>query len=347
VSGSIAATVSLRWIRPFIRITGADPLHLPILQREGITVHELVNPDTRISHLALMEMLEGTLARTGNPRLGLLAGEAIEPGDMDVLEYAARSCATLREAIQCANRYMVLMHGGQQASLREEGDYAVWELRNIDDVVRPPASNDFALTAACTFARRYTGVRSPLHQVHFQHDAPSDRAAYARVFDGAATLFGMPCNALVFAREQLELPMLQANAGFKAAFELHAEALLERLKRSEGVSGRARELIIELLRSGEVSMEQIARRMAMSVATLRRRLAQEGTSHSELLDAVRRELAEMYLADMTISISEVTFLLGFSRVAGFYRAFGRWYKDETPAEYRERARRRLSITPPR
>jgi AraC-like DNA-binding protein len=95
-------------------------------------------------------------------------------------------------------------------------------------------------------------------------------------------------------------------------------------------------LIVELLRSGEVSMEQMMRRMAMSVATLRRRLAEEGTSHSELLDTVRRELAELYLADMTISISEVTFLLGFSRVAGFYRAFARWYKDETPAEFRQR-----------
>jgi AraC-like DNA-binding protein len=336
VTASTEATVSLRWIRPFIRITGADPLHLPILQREGITLRDLVDPDTRIRHGAMMELLATSVSRNG-PLIGLQAGEAMEPGDMDVLEYAARSCANHGEAIHCANRYMVLLHGGQEATLQEQGESAIWKLRPTDDVPRPAASNDFALTAACSFARRYTGVRAPLQEVHFAHDVATDVDEYARIFDGALIRLGMPHNALVFSREQLALPMLQANPGFKAAFEAHASTLLDRLKRSEGVSGRVRALFIEQLRSGDVSMEEVARRLAMSVATLRRRLSSEGTTHSELLESVRRELAEMYLADLSIAISEVAFLLGFSRVAGFYRAWGRWY-TETPAEYRARVR---------
>jgi AraC-like DNA-binding protein len=287
----------------------------------------------------MMELLAASLERTGDPRIGLLAGEALEPGDLDVLEYAARSCPTQRDAIQCANRYMVLMHGGQNGVLREDGDLAVWELQNTDDVARPAASNDFALTAAVTFARRYTGVRSPLHSVHFQHALATDATAYERIFDGAPVYLGMPHNALIFPREQLDLPMLQANPGFKTAFEEHAASLLAKLKQSSGVSGRVRDLLSEHLHTGDVSMQDVARKLAMSVPTLRRRLASEGTTHSELLDSLRRELAAMYLGDPTLSISDVAFLLGFARVPAFYRAFGRWFEGQTPTEFRATRRR--------
>jgi AraC-like DNA-binding protein len=81
----------------------------------------------------------------------------------------------------------------------------------------------------------------------------------------------------------------------------------------------------------------------MSVATLRRRLGDEGTTHSELLDEVRRELAAKYLGDMSLAISEVAFLLGFSHVTAFYKAFRRWSNGVTPAEFRAQSTgRRLS-----
>jgi AraC-like DNA-binding protein len=73
----------------------------------------------------------------------------------------------------------------------------------------------------------------------------------------------------------------------------------------------------------------------MSASTLRRRLADEGVTHTELLDDVRRELGEKYLADPRLAISEVAFLLGFSHVTAFYNAFRRW-QGLTPAEYRAR-----------
>jgi hypothetical protein len=225
------ATVALRWILPFLRVTGADPLDLPLLLREGITVRELVRPETRIRHGVMMELLGSAVERRRDARLGLQAGEALEPGDMDVLEYAARSCANLRDAIECANRYMALLHGGQTGVLREEGALAAWELHDTDRVARHHAANDFALTAACWFARRYTSPRPRLNAVHFRHPRqPSLDHAYQRVF-GAPIYFQRPCNALVFPRAELELPMLYANAGFQAAFEERARALCMRLGR--------------------------------------------------------------------------------------------------------------------
>jgi AraC-like DNA-binding protein len=74
--------------------------------------------------------------------------------------------------------------------------------------------------------------------------------------------------------------------------------------------------------------------MGMSVATLRRRLEEEGTTHSEILDRARYDLAKVYLSDSRVSTREIAFLLGYSHAKAFYNAFRRWTGGMSPADYR-------------
>jgi AraC-like DNA-binding protein len=74
----------------------------------------------------------------------------------------------------------------------------------------------------------------------------------------------------------------------------------------------------------------------MSPRTLQRRLHEENTSHQQLLDELRRELAQRYLREPTIAIGETAFLLGFSEPSAFHRAFKRW-TGTTPGTFRRRA----------
>ena len=71
----------------------------------------------------------------------------------------------------------------------------------------------------------------------------------------------------------------------------------------------------------------------MSVPTLRRRLEAEGMTYSAIVDKSREELARRYLREHGRSITDVVFLLGFSDVPSFHKAFRRW-TGMTPAEYR-------------
>lgn len=337
---TIDTTLSIRWMIPFIRVTGSSPSDLQILAREGIGLKEFVDPDTRIRHRVAMELLANALERTGDPELGLRAGERVEPGDYGALEYAARSSSTVRAGLLCAIRYQFLMHSSQEAHLIEQGDSATWQWRPSDDVAQLPAANDFSLVSAHSLGKHYANAEGTLREVHFLHTEPTSLPTYRRIFGDAALKFGMPYNALVFDRAYLDQPMVHAHAGLQAAYQLHVDTMLERLKRDEGVGGRVRKVLVEQLRAGDFSVSLVARRLAMSVTTLRRRLSEEGTSHREILDQVRRELAQGYLADLTLAISEVAFLLGFSHVTGFYKAFHRWSEGTTPAEFRARLRRR-------
>ena len=85
----------------------------------------------------------------------------------------------------------------------------------------------------------------------------------------------------------------------------------------------------------------------MSARTLQRRLHDEHTTHALLLDEVRRDLGLRYVADASMTLSEVAFLLGFSDQTTFHRAFVRWTGHAPGAHRKElRARGAGDATPP-
>ena len=93
---------------------------------------------------------------------------------------------------------------------------------------------------------------------------------------------------------------------------------------------------LALQQEGVPTLEQVAKRLATSERTLRRRLEEGGTSFRNLLDETRAELARSYVRDRRLPLTEVAFLLGFSEPSAFHRAFKRW-TDTTPSAWRQRA----------
>jgi len=94
--------ISVRLMWPFLRIINSSPspLTTQILQEAGINPADLARPDTRLPHRLVMSILEAWVEHSGDESIGLRAGASAEPGDLEAIEYAARSCATLREALE-------------------------------------------------------------------------------------------------------------------------------------------------------------------------------------------------------------------------------------------------------
>ena len=84
-------------------------------------------------------------------------------------------------------------------------------------------------------------------------------------------------------------------------------------------------------------MQWVGRSLGLSPPTLRRRLEAENATFSEIVDEVRRQMAEQELRGQR-SVSEIAFGLGFSSVSAFDRAFKRWL-SMLPTEYRARCSR--------
>jgi AraC-like DNA-binding protein len=90
-------------------------------------------------------------------------------------------------------------------------------------------------------------------------------------------------------------------------------------------------------------MTVTARRVGMTPRTLQRRLARAKTSFEALCDDARKQAAQTYLVDTALTISEVTYLLGYSEPTAFHRAFKRWF-GKTPQAFRTQHSRGLTST---
>ena len=86
------------------------------------------------------------------------------------------------------------------------------------------------------------------------------------------------------------------------------------------------------LRDGAPSLELAAGIADLSTRTLQRRLAGEGMSYRDLLDAVRYETAIDLMQDTEITITEIANMLGYSDPSHFARAFRRM-AGVSPHEY--------------
>src|SRR5262249_3872278 len=81
--------------------------------------------------------------------------------------------------------------------------------------------------------------------------------------------------------------------------------------------------IAVLLPHGRAQMSEVARKLGVSQRTLRRRLASEGLTFTGVLYALRSDLAKRHLADRSLSISKIAWLLGYSDASVFSTAYKR------------------------
>jgi AraC-like DNA-binding protein len=94
-----------------------------------------------------------------------------------------------------------------------------------------------------------------------------------------------------------------------------------------------RSVVIGALAAGDATIEHAAVRLGLGTRSIQRRLQATGTSFSQVVEDARRELARRYLGDPAITITEAAFLLGYSELSAFSRAFRRW-TGQTAADFR-------------
>ena len=100
-------------------------------------------------------------------------------------------------------------------------------------------------------------------------------------------------------------------------------------------SNAVRAVIAASLRHGDATIDSTARTLKVSPRTLQRHLGRMGTSHSEMLDQVRLNIACRLLADSDKRLSDIAKFLGYTNASSFSRTFVRLMKVQ-PVVYRRR-----------
>jgi len=330
------ATASVRVIRPFARYLAQIGCDCEAwLGAHGLSVAALKERDLRLPDDQVETLLHQAVVLSGDPAIGVRAARCDEPGDFDVMEYAAANCASVGDALQLAARFIALMHDGISLELSVAPPLAALRARARGNVARVAAGTDFLFASLLAYGARSVGYATRPLRLELAHPGPADRAIYEEVF--REVRFDADENVMWLNASALDVPHRAPDPSLLQILTHHADELLRQLSpRPSGFAARARGAIGETLLAGQSGAEPVARRLGVSLRTFHRRLAEEGTSHGELVDDVRRSQAMLHLSGNQFSIGEISFLLGFAHPNGFHKAFKRWTRL-TPAQYREEA----------
>ena len=280
----------------------------PLFRKHGIDSTAVFDPDSRISYIKLDRVMGDAVEQSGDPFFGLKEARYLLPSHLGPLGFAWLASTSLRSGFQRVQRYIKVLHEHLQVTFHDSEDALVVSF-NLDAPSVNLYQRDIGylaiITRMCRF--NYGDQWHPL-RVTVAHPTPLDQSYFY-------TLFRCPVD---FEAEEncLHIDLKQADKRLTGASKQLAQLndhivvrYLAHLSRKDIVN-RVKAAILDGLGEGNATESSIANAMNTSIRNLNRKLSNEGTSFKTLLMEIRRELAEQYINDSTLTLTEISFLLG-------------------------------------
>ena len=224
----------------------------------------------------------------------------------------------------------MLTEGVQLLPEEKDGEFSltIAFMTDGDDI---PIQADGILAVLTTLCRINHGEGFNPLAVYFSHPEPSCGGEFFAFFK-CPVCFNSKVNRLVLPAASLDVQLPGANPQLA---QLNDRIMIEYLARldKDNIVERVKAIVIDQLPTGAVVDSRVAESLHLNVRNLQRKLRQKGTSFKRILNEVREELALKYIKDSNLSLSEISFLLGFAETSSFSRAFKRW-TGGSPKAYR-------------
>lgn len=287
----------------------------------------LTDRTARLPSVAADALFAAIVRASGDRLLHLRMVPHMPPKAFRVIDYLGSNARTVGEGMAAVCRFFAIVHQSIRLDVEVDGD-----VRRV--VYRPRRGYDGAFTLAIFIARfaihcgdAATPTRAELVR------GPLGDPALERALFGAEVVYHRPRDLLVYTAAQWAAPMPEHDAVLEAVLEQHAETLSAELTLPETLAEQVGAALRPLLGEGRVELRHVAKRLGMSARTLQRRLRQDGTSFATVLDETRQAMAQTHLADRSLTVMEVAFMLGYADESAFHRAHKRWH-GQSPGEWR-------------
>lgn len=310
-----------------------------VLEGTGLSRQDVENPFTLTSCAQFMRATRNAVRLYADWDLGLRVGTRLRATNYGMYGYALLCSETVQQVWNRAIKYHPLSGGMLPLRWCVEGDRAVWTFPGRADFPWPDVDErvyrfmiDLQFAAHVTIGRDVMGSWFLPMAAGYAGGRPVHARAIEAVLQCPVT-FDQPRNTLSFPAAWLDRAPQLANPITASHVSVQCARLLDEFKWSAGITRRVYQELTRL--PGRFpDIEEVAQTLCMTSRTLRRRLESEGSSYTELLTAVRKNLAIDYLSSTLMSAEDIAEALGFSDVVSFRHAFKRW-TGRTPKEFRK------------
>ena len=296
----------------------------PLLRKAGLTVEAIENKDAPLGVRNQIKFVELVANAVHDNLLGFHLAYTCDPREIGLLYYVAASAETLLDALLRVARYSFVVNDGIVVTVKRDDRLRV--RFQYSGVARHTDTHQIEswMAALIRVCRKVTDRDlKPVH-VRIMHARTQDSRDIEKLLDSEIEI-GTGADEVTFPAESGDYPIVTADPYLNRLCVRCAEEALVRLqKKTSPLKIRVENAIATLLPHRQTRIDVVAAKLGMSAKTLARRLATEGSSFADILSTVRSALAHRYLADYGLQISEIAWLLGYSEIGAFTRAFQRW-----------------------
>ncbi len=305
-----------------------------IFGNAGIAPEMAGRPTLQLRLGAFITLFEEAARRTGQDNFGLWHGNQFMPRDLGLWGYAAISSPTMGSALETLVNLFRYQQGSSflRCVRRKDGLLRLEYQIVAPDIVARRQDAELSLGMFLNVIRECCGPKWAPEEVHFEHPRPQAWKEHESAFD-APVYFSQPTNALVFRTDILGRSMPARDLQLLAVMQTCMEQLGPSSPAANELFDRICAAIRMRLPTGYPTLEQIAHDLRISPGAVQRELADRNVTYKDAVETTRRNLAEMYLQQRQLPLTEIALLLGYSELSAFSRAFTRW-TGTSPRHYR-------------
>jgi len=303
------------------------------LRLASITPATLADADTRLPISALLRLWRAILKRQEGTAIGARIGSTCKATRLGLVGYAMYYSRDLLEALHRFSRYIHIISEAVQFEVAKGGERTTLLFNAHPSLLALRHPVEAQLAAVLTVGREITQSDLVPLAIQLPFPNPGDSKEHREVFR-CPVHFSQPDAAIVLATSQLRLPIRASDPTLGGYLEELASSTLKSLgAANEDFVDTVRRALWSELPGGKPNLWRTASGLGVSARTLQRRLRENGTSYSALLEELRRELSGDLLTDNKLAVSDIAFLLGYSEPSAFQRAFRRW-RGVSPRRFR-------------
>ena len=305
-----------------------------VLRSVGLEPEGPLDPKIMLDEDTFYGMLELMAEYMDATALPLIVGAAMRPDEYGALGLAWKAAPDLYGSFSRVVRYARLWTSIVQYELKDTDKGVLFvEHRAGPRRLGMRLSIEADLASGVSLARQVSYRSFSPIEIYFHHPAPKTLRHHQAYFN-CPVHFGADQDAMLLSHQSLKEPNILGDEGITQFLVSHLNKELAEIDKAPSLRQQAKDAIARSLSEGVPKMEQIARRLGVSVRSFHRRLADQGTRFQALREETRREIAIAMLGEERYALSEIAFLTGFSEQSAFTRAFKRW-TGTPPATYRK------------
>lgn len=288
----------------------------------GLTAHKIEQGDTFISFSDLAEFLKIAAQRTERPDFPLLLASRQDMTSANSVVMLLRTAPTLGDSFRDVVRMGHLYAQGVSWSLDtdHQNGRLLFSLESHGlTSAKIRLITEYFLATTYQFVGGIIGGIPPVDRVYCTFFRSENSASFSRYFR-APVEYESEIVGLEFEKGALDKPLVHANLDIHNNIEKHLATADQQLEAP--LEQRVRAVIRSLLPTQALSIERVARLFGCSGRTLQRWLEREcGVTYNALVEDVRFNLAQQFLAQSNRSVTDISLAVGYSNPTNFTRSF--------------------------